>query len=118
MAPTNLDGQYRQCQVKVGVQETEQVNTAGDKLDKENGRSVSSPLSCNPTSDSFDIVCPTIEHPLDEILMKTGDCLEAWPMPIYAPSRPLDYDRQGSLNLIVVSNSVQHSEPTTFHPPS
>jgi len=31
----------------------------------------------DPTFDSFDIVRPTIELPLDEILMETGDCSEA-----------------------------------------
>jgi WD repeat-containing protein 48 len=31
---------------------------------------------------------------------------------------PLGYDRQGSVNPIVIPNSAQHPEPTTLHPPS
>jgi hypothetical protein len=39
-----------------------------------------------PTSDSFDIIRPTIELPLDELLMETGDCSEAWPIPSFPPA--------------------------------
>lgn len=31
---------------------------------------------------------------------------------------PLGYDRQGSVNPILIPNSAQHPEPTTLHPPS
>ena len=45
-----------------------------------------------PTSDSFDIVHPTIELPLNELLMETGDCSE-WPIHSYPC-----LDRQSSVS--------------------
>jgi GATA-binding protein, other eukaryote len=43
-----------------------------------------------PTTDSFDIVRPTIELPLDELLTEPGDCSEAWSVPAFASTSPTD----------------------------
>src|SRR6266850_4097738 len=37
-----------------------------------------------PTSDSFNIIHPTIELLLNELLMEPGDCSDAWPVASYA----------------------------------
>jgi hypothetical protein len=36
------------------------------------------------TTDSFDIVRPTIELPLDELLTESSDCSEAWSVPAFS----------------------------------
>ncbi|KAI0245842.1 hypothetical protein BJV78DRAFT_1277357 [Lactifluus subvellereus] len=43
-----------------------------------------------PTTDSFDIVRPTIELPLDELLLEPGDCSEAWSVPAFASTSSTD----------------------------
>ena len=66
-----------------------------------------------PNSDSFDIVHPTIELPLDEIPMETGDCSEAWPMPVYLPVSTTDSQSHGrQLELTTDMNSeYEHQYP-------
>jgi len=67
-----------------------------------------------PTSDSFDIIRPTIELPLDEILMETGDCSEAWPMPVYPPVSTTDPQSQGrQLELApdMKNDAYEHQHP-------
>jgi len=66
------------------------------------------------TSDSFDIIRPTIELPLDEILMETGDCSEAWPMPVYPPASSTDSQsngRQLELATDMKSEAYEHQHP-------
>jgi hypothetical protein len=46
------------------------------------------------TSDSFDIIRPTIELLPDEILMETGDCSEVWPIPVYPSVSTTDSQSQ------------------------
>ena len=66
-----------------------------------------------PNSDSFDIVRPTIELPLDEILMETGDCSEAWPMPVYPPVSTTDSQSHGrQLELATdMKSEYEHQHP-------
>jgi hypothetical protein len=66
-----------------------------------------------PTSDSFDIIRPTIELPLDEILMETGDCSEAWPMPVYPPVSTTDSQSHGhQLELTTdMKSEYEHQHP-------
>jgi len=67
-----------------------------------------------PTSDSFDIIRPTIELPLDELLMETGDCSEAWPMPAYPPASttdPQSHGRQLDLATEMKSEAYEHQHP-------
>ena len=66
------------------------------------------------TSDSFDIIRPTIELPLDDFLMETGDCSEAWPMPIYPSSSTTDsqsHGRQLDLATDMKSEAYEHQHP-------
>jgi GATA-binding protein, other eukaryote len=67
-----------------------------------------------PTSDSFDIIRPTIELPLDELLMETGDCSEAWPMPSYPSVSTTDsqsHGRQLELTTDMKSEAYEHQHP-------
>ena len=69
----------------------------------------------SPTSDSFDIIRPTIELPLDKILMETGDCSEAWPMPVYPSSASTtdsqSHGRQLELTTEMKSEAYEHQHP-------
>jgi GATA-binding protein, other eukaryote len=73
-----------------------------------------------PTSDSFDIVRPTIELPLDELLMEPGDCSEGWPVPSYAPvsttTEPQPHARQ--LDLATETDLGMKSEAFEHHHPA
>jgi GATA-binding protein len=64
-----------------------------------------------PTSDSFDIIRPTIELPLDEILMETGDCSESWPMPVYPTSDSQSNGRQLELSTDMKTEAYEHQHP-------
>ena len=63
-----------------------------------------------PTSDSFDIIRPTIELPLDELLMETGDCSEAWPIPPYHPASTNDQSHARQLDLTTDTEMRMKSE--------
>ena len=70
-----------------------------------------------PTSDSFDIVRPTIELPLDELLMETGDCSE-WPIHSYSSvstADPQSHARQLDLatetDIRMKSEAFEHQHP-------
>jgi GATA-binding protein len=72
-----------------------------------------------PTSDSFDIVRPTIELPLDELLMEPGDCSDAWPIPSYPPvstTEPQSHARQ--LDMVTESDVTMKSEAFEHHHPA
>ena len=72
-----------------------------------------------PTSDSFDIIRPTIELPLDELLMEPGDCSEAWPIPSYPPAsttEPQPHARQ--LDLATETDIGMKSEAFEHHHPA
>ncbi|KAH9956082.1 hypothetical protein BC827DRAFT_1347168 [Russula dissimulans] len=69
-----------------------------------------------PTSDSFDIVRPTIELPLDELLMEPGDCSDAWPIPSYPPVSTTDpqtrqLDLATDTDIGMKSESFEHHHP-------
>jgi GATA-binding protein len=73
-----------------------------------------------PTSDSFDIVRPTIELPLDELLMEPGDCSEGWPIPSYS-SAPTTTDPQShsrQLDLAPETDISMKSEAFEHHHPA
>ena len=70
-----------------------------------------------PNSDSFDIIRPTIELPLDELLMETGDCSE-WPIHSYPPvstADPQSHARQLDLatetDMRMKSEVFEHQHP-------
>ncbi|KAH9963547.1 hypothetical protein BC827DRAFT_1266313 [Russula dissimulans] len=68
------------------------------------------------TSDPFDIIRPTIEPPLDELLMEPGDCPDAWPIPSYPPvsttdphTRQLDLATDTDIGMKI--ESFEHHHP-------
>ena len=72
-----------------------------------------------PTSDSFDIMRPTIELPLDELLMESGDCSDGWPIPSYPPAsttEPQPHARQ--LDLATEADIGMKSEAFEHHHPA
>ncbi|KAI0297069.1 hypothetical protein B0F90DRAFT_1669623 [Multifurca ochricompacta] len=72
-----------------------------------------------PTTDSFDIVRPTIELPLDELLMEPGDCSEAWSVPAFQSSSTTDsqsHSRQ--LDLATETDIRMKSEAFEHHHPA
>lgn len=72
-----------------------------------------------PTSDSFDIVRPTIELPLDELLMEPGDCSESWPIPSYPPPSTTDPQSQTrQLDLATETDIGMKSEVFEHHHPA
>ncbi len=70
----------------------------------------------NPSTDSFDIVRPTIELPLDELLMD-GDCSEVWSVPAFASTSTTDSQPQSrQLDLATEPEIGMKSEVFEHHP--
>jgi GATA-binding protein len=67
-----------------------------------------------PSNDSFDIVRPTIELPLDELLMEPGDCSEAWTFA--STSTPDSQSQSRQLDLATDSEMGMKSESFEHHP--
>jgi hypothetical protein len=73
------------------------------------------------STDSFDIVCPTIELPLDELLTESSDCSEAWSVPAFSSTssnasqsyvRQLDLVTQPDIGM--ESEAFEHHHPAFF----
>jgi hypothetical protein len=70
-----------------------------------------------PTTDSFDIVRPTIELPLDELLMEPGDCSEAWSVTAFASISSTDSQSHArQLDLATEPDVGMKSESFDHHP--
>ncbi|KAI9507942.1 hypothetical protein F5148DRAFT_980619 [Russula earlei] len=71
-----------------------------------------------PTSDSFDIARPTIELPLDELLLEPGDC-DSWPVPSYPPISGTDHQTNArQLDLASEADIGMKSEAFEHHHPA
>ncbi|KAH9034243.1 hypothetical protein EDB85DRAFT_1948456 [Lactarius pseudohatsudake] len=71
-----------------------------------------------PSTDSFDIVRPTIELPLDELLMESGDS-EAWSVPVFASTSSTDSQSQSrQLDLATEPEIGMKSEVFEHHHPA
>lgn len=71
-----------------------------------------------PSNDSFDIVRPTIELPLDELLMES-DCSDAWSIPAFgSTSTPDSQSQSRQLDLATDSEIGMKSESFEHHHPA
>ena len=70
-----------------------------------------------PSNDSFDIVRPTIELPLDELLMESGDCSDAWSVPAFG-SNADSQSHSRQLDLVSEPEIVMKSEAFEHHHPA
>lgn len=71
-----------------------------------------------PSTDSFDIVRPTIELPLDELLMESGDS-EAWSVPVFASTSSTDSQSQSrQLDLVTEPEIGMKTEAFEHHHPA
>ena len=72
-----------------------------------------------PSTDSFDIIRPTIELPLDELLMETGDASEAWSMPAFSSASTTDSQPQSrQLDLATEPEIEMKTEALEHHHPA
>ena len=72
-----------------------------------------------PSNDSFDIVRPTIELPLDELLMESGDCSEAWSVSAFASASTSDSQSQSrQLDMATEPEIGMKSESFEHHHPA
>jgi hypothetical protein len=72
-----------------------------------------------PSNDSFDIARPTIELPLDELLMESGDCSEAWSVPNFGSNSTTDSQAQSrQLDLATDPEIGMKTESFEHHHPA
>jgi GATA-binding protein, other eukaryote len=71
------------------------------------------------TTDSFDIVRPTIELPLDELLTESSDCSEAWSVPAFSStSSNASQSHVRQLDLVTQPDIDMENEAFEHHHPA